>query len=106
MPRMKHPVPVPCEVPGCGRPAYVLRLCQSHHRHSLKRTPGSTEPLPAIRPYRKRTDGTVKFAGLRLSRLCVARLRKKARKRGLSNGAAIADVLEAWANRSARRSRR
>ena len=61
--RSKHPKPRPgeCTAPACGRPSYVRGMCQTHHRHLL--TTGKVKP---IRPYRKRSAGTVKFSGLRL----------------------------------------
>ena len=78
-----------CSVPECGRLAYAKGYCQSHHRQFLKA--GKTKP---IRPYRPRQPGTVKFAGLRLSARCAARLNSYARRRKISFGAAISDVLE------------
>jgi hypothetical protein len=52
--------------------------------------------LREIRPYRKRSAGTVKYAGLRLTPECVAKVAARARRKGLSEGAAIAEVLEEW----------
>jgi hypothetical protein len=46
----------------------------------------------------------VKFSGLRLSADCVEKLERKACRSGLSKGAAITEILEAWARRL-RRSR-
>jgi hypothetical protein len=66
-------------------------MCQTHHRQMLKE--GRIKP---IHPYRKRTPGTVKFAGFRLSAGCARKLRKHAKKKGISQGAAIAAVLERW----------
>ncbi len=83
-----------CKVRGCGRPAYARGYCQAHGRQL--RTRGSIGP---IRPYRQRRPGTEKFSGLRLSHQCVVQLEQKARREGLSDGAAIADILEEWARR-------
>jgi len=58
--RPKKPQPS-CIVPDCGRPYFARGLCQTHHRQLL-----TTGKVKEIRPYRKRTDGTVKFAGPRL----------------------------------------
>jgi hypothetical protein len=80
-----------CSEPDCGRPSYVRGLCQTHHRQLI--TTGKTQP---IRPYRRRTAGTVKFSGLRLSQRCAEVLGRDARRRGLSRNAVIAEVLEAW----------
>jgi len=96
-PRTAPPPKPPCEVEGCGRPAYSGGLCQTHHR---RRKLGL--PLEPIRPYRKRSPDTTKFAGLRLSPLCVDRIKRRAEKRGLSYGAAIADILERWYEEGAR----
>jgi hypothetical protein len=93
--RPKKPKPS-CIVPDCGRHRYARGLCQTHHRQL--RTTGE---LKEIRPYRKRTDGTVKFAGLRLSPSCVGTVEAFANEKGLSHGAAISAILEDWvANRS------
>jgi len=81
----------PCSVKDCGRPTYSDGLCQTHHR---RRKLGL--PLTPIRPYRTRSTETTKFAGLRLSPLCVDRIKRRAEKDGLSYGAAIADILECW----------
>ncbi|HLL53645.1 MAG TPA: hypothetical protein VK447_08875 [Myxococcaceae bacterium] len=78
-------------MPDCGRPSYARGLCQTHHRQKL--TTGTLRP---IRPYRKRIPGTVKLAGLRLSRHCAGLVRAHADGTGLSLGAAIAEILEAW----------
>ena len=78
-----------CSFPECGRPSYARGLCQTHN-HQM-RTLGQLRP---IRPYRPRTPGTVKFAGFRLSASCARKLRKYAAARGLTPGAAIAEVLE------------
>jgi hypothetical protein len=78
-------------VPDCGRPASARGLCQSHDRQ-LKTT-GETR---AIRRYRTRRADTVKYAGLRLSPDCVEKLEALARERGISSGAAIAEILEGW----------
>jgi hypothetical protein len=56
-------------------------------------TTGETKP---IRPYRTREPDTVKFSGLRLTKRCAELLGRHARKKELSHGAAIADVLEEW----------
>ncbi len=89
----KHPKPEPgeCIDPGCGRPAYARGMCQTHHRQLL--ITGTVKP---IRPYRKRNAGTVKFSGLRLSPLCAGTVEAYAEKRGISRGAAIAEILENW----------
>jgi len=80
-----------CGEPDCGRPSYARGLCQTHHRQLI--TTGKTKP---IRPYRRRTAGTVKFSGLRLSERCAELLGHAARRKGLSQNAVIAEVLEAW----------
>ena len=78
-----------CIVPNCGRPAYARGLCQTHHRQLL-----TTGKLKAIRPYRKRTLGTVKFSGLRLTPDCAEQVEQYANSRNVSLGAAIAYILE------------
>lgn len=80
-----------CKVRNCGRPAYARGFCQTHHRQ-MQQT-GKTKP---IRPYRKRTGGTVRFAGLRLSPDCAGLLDEQSKKHGQSRGAVIAQVLEGW----------
>ena len=91
--RPKHPKPRPgeCVAPHCGRPSYARGLCQTHHRQLI--TTGKVKP---IRPYRKRSPGTVKFAGLRLTSMCVETVEAYAAERGISHGAAIAEILEDW----------
>ena len=86
-----------CEFQGCGRPLYARRLCQTHHRQLL-----SGEPLGPVRPYRARTPGTQKFAGLRLSSGCVESLKEHAGERELSFGAVISELLERWYQRGAK----
>jgi len=81
--------PILCKVPECGRRNYTQGLCQTHSRQA--RTTGTIKP---IRRSRRRFQGTVKFAGLRLSPDCARRLNGLAEERGLSVGATIADVLE------------
>jgi Ni,Fe-hydrogenase I large subunit len=66
-------------------------MCQTHHRQLL--TTGMVNP---IRAYRKRSAGTVKFAGLRLSASCVETVKAFAKARGISDGAAVAQLLEDW----------
>jgi hypothetical protein len=92
----KYPKSLPgrCTFHGCGRDSYARGLCQTHHRQRL-----ATGKLKPIRPYRKRSAGTVKFSGLRLSPGCIDTLEAYAEKRGLSHGAAIAEILEAWHSR-------
>jgi hypothetical protein len=80
-----------CTARGCDRPPYAQGLCQTHYRQ--RRSTGKLQP---IRPYRKRSPGTVKFSGLRLSPHCVKTLEAYAAGRGLSGGAAIAEILEDW----------
>ena len=80
-----------CAVDECGRPFYAGGLCQTHHRQL--RTKGMLEP---IRRYRERSPDTVKYSGLRLTRRCVERLQAYADERGISQGAAIAEILEEW----------
>ncbi|HLL54319.1 MAG TPA: hypothetical protein VK447_12265 [Myxococcaceae bacterium] len=89
--KKKHPKQRPgeCIAPDCGRPAYARGFCQTHHRQLM--TTGKVKP---IRPYRKRSTGTVKFAGLRLTHHCAQTVKAYAKKRGLSQGAAIAEILE------------
>lgn len=78
-------------VEQCGRPSYANGLCQTHHRQM--RTSGE---LKSIRRYRKRRPDTVKFSGLRLTRHCIECVEAYAEERGLSSGAAIAEILESW----------
>ncbi len=85
------PQPNECIVPDCGRPAYARGLCQTHHRQLL-----TTGKLKAIRPYRKRSTGTVKFSGLRLSPECAELVEQYAESNSVSLGAAIAFILEEW----------
>ena len=80
-----------CEVPDCGRPGYAQKHCQTHYRQFLL-----TGTVHSIRPYRPRTPGTVKFAGLRLSPGVAAAIKRIASKKRISHGAAIAYVLERW----------
>jgi len=80
-----------CDFTGCGRPFYAQGLCQTHYRQW--RTTGKLEP---IRPYRTRTPGTVKYAGMRLSPQCAKKLAERAARAGISQGAAISEVLEEW----------
>jgi hypothetical protein len=54
----------------------------------------TTGKLNPIRPYRKRSTGTVKFAGFRLTPHCAQTVDAYAEERGLSRGAAIAQILE------------
>jgi len=78
-----------CTFPKCDRSRYSRDYCQTHSRQFL-----TTGKLKPVRHYRPRTPGTVKFAGLRLSPECAARLDELAEQRGHSVGATIADVLE------------
>jgi len=91
-PTQPTPPPVkPCKVKGCGRPNYARGYCQTHHRQFLR-----TGKVSPIRRYRPRSPGTLKFAGLRLSPQTVEALQELAEAEGLSDGAAIAQVLEEW----------
>jgi len=94
-----HPPPLPgfCKVPNCGRRAYARKVCQTHHRQLM-----TARKLQPIRPYRKRTDGTVYFAGLRLSRRCAEKVDAYAREQGIAHGAAIATILEDWVAKGAK----
>jgi hypothetical protein len=90
-----------CRAPKCGRYSYARGLCQTHHRQML-----TTGELKPIRPYRPRKRGTVKFAGLRLSKHCADMLSRYAAQRDISLGAAVADLLEdALVKKKPRRSR-
>jgi hypothetical protein len=90
-----------CIAPKCGRHSYARGLCQTHHRQMLRT--GERKP---IRPYRPRQPGTVKFAGLRLSKRCATMLGRYATQRDFSLGAAVADLLEdALVKKKPRRSR-
>jgi hypothetical protein len=80
-----------CAAEGCGRPAYARGLCQTHHRQMT-----TTGKLRPIRPYRKRSPGTVKIGGLRLSPQCADQVQGYAEEKGISLGAAIAFILEEW----------
>ncbi len=80
-----------CITPDCGRPASARGMCQTHRRQML-----TTGKVKAIRRYRKRSAGTVKFSGLRLTPTCAETVEAYAAKRGLSQGAAIAEILEDW----------
>ena len=95
----QHPPPLPgfCKVPNCGRRSYARKVCQTHHRQLM--TAGKLQP---IRPYRKRTDGTVKFAGLRLTRGCAAKVGAYATEQGIARGDAIARILEDWVVKGAK----
>ena len=87
-----------CEVANCGRPRSAYGYCQSHYRQI--RETGHTNP---IRPYRPRASGTIKYAGLRITPACAQAIERFAKKYDLSNGAAIAAVLESWAQPRNRR---
>ena len=80
-----------CIVPNCGRPRYARGCCQAHHRQLI-----TTGKLKPIRPYRKRSPGTIKFSGLRLSEKAAKEVDGKAAREGLSRGAVIASILEEW----------
>jgi len=80
-----------CRVAQCGRRSYARGLCQTHHRQM--KTTGRTR---SIRPYRPRSGGTVRYAGLRLTPECARRLTAHAEAHDISRGAAIADILEDW----------
>ena len=100
----KPPHPPPsrgvCMVPDCGRRSYARKVCQTHYRQ-LK----TARKLQPIRPYRKRSDGTVKFAGLRLTRGCAEKVDAYATEQGIALGDAIARILEDWVARGAKSSR-
>ncbi len=83
--------PYVCTVEECGRRVSARGLCQTHHRQM--QLDGKVKP---IRRYRRRRAGTVKFSGLRLTPHCVAVVKAYARRRGISAGAAIAEILEEW----------
>ena len=87
-----------CAVPGCWRPPFTRGHCQTHHKQLA-----TTGALAPIRAYRKRSSGTRKFAGLRLSPACIEHIEQKAEREGLSNGAVIAAILEAWVQAGAGR---
>src|ERR1044072_1097690 len=90
-----------CTAPKCGRDHYARGFCQTHHRQML-----TTGELKPIRPYRPRKPGTVKFAGLRLSKHCADMLGRHAARLDISLGAAVADLLEnALVKKKPRRSR-
>jgi len=100
-PKKQHAGRTSCAVPGCGRPINAGGYCQTHVRHLTLY--GRTLP---IRPYRERRQtGTVPIAGLRLTEDCAHELRRLAATRGLSLGASIADILEAWHRAKLRRRR-
>ncbi len=90
-PKNPKPVPGSCSAPECGRDSYSRGLCQTHRRQLM-----TTGVLKRIRPYRKRSAGTVKFAGLRLTPFCAEKVTAYAKERDLSEGAAIAEILEDW----------
>lgn len=90
-PRTSARKPNVCIVPGCGRPPYARGLCQTHHRQLL-----TTGKIKAIRPYRKRSTGTVKFSGLRLTPETADQVQEYAEENSVSLGAAIAFILEEW----------
>jgi hypothetical protein len=81
----------PCAATDCDRPSFAKGLCQTHYRQ--QRTTGKVK---RIRPYRPRSSGTVKFSGLRLTSRCAELVQEHARQRGISAGAAIAELLEDW----------
>jgi len=58
--------------------------------------------LKPIRRYRQRSPDTIKFSGLRLSKSAARRLDRKAAREGLSRGAAITAILEAWVRHGAK----
>jgi hypothetical protein len=66
----------------------------------------TTGRIRAIRPYRKREPGTVKFAGLRLTPGCAETLERVSKARGLAHSALITRILEGWYSRATRRARR
>jgi hypothetical protein len=57
------------------------------------RKTGKAQP---IRPNRRRTVPTIKFAGLTLTPECAARVREYADKLGLALGGAISEIVEGW----------
>ncbi len=83
-----------CRVEGCARPLYCRGLCQTHYRQ--QRTTGKTTE---IRPYRKRHPGTVKVAGVRLSKKAAKAVRRYSRRRKVSPSAALAALVELAAER-------
>jgi len=87
-----------CKVRGCSRAGSYQGRCQTHHRQWL--LTGRTRP---IRPYRDRTPGTVKVAGLRLSSSAARHVQQFAREEGVSLSAAVASIVEdAFAKMAAR----
>lgn len=88
-----------CVVADCGRPRNAHGYCQTHGRQM--RDTGRIRP---IRPYRSRSAGTTKFAGLRLTPGCAQAIKRHAKTHNLSHGAAITTVLERWAKSRTRRS--
>jgi hypothetical protein len=85
-----------CSFSGCGRPSRALGLCQTHYKQ--KRKLGT---MRAIKPKRQGREGTVRFAGLSLTRECAEAIDALARKSGVAANAVITDILEAWARRQA-----
>ncbi len=86
-----------CCVVDCGRKVSAQGLCATHRRQ-LERM-GTFHP---IRPHRSPRKGTVRLAGLSVSRDCARKLERFVRERGLTMNAAITDIIEAWAVRTHR----
>jgi hypothetical protein len=84
--------PAKCGVPECGRRVHARRLCQTHWMMSRR-----GERLKEIRPYRQRSVGTLKFAGLRLTPRCARRISDRAGERQVSVRGTICEILEEWA---------
>lgn len=83
-----------CTVEGCGRPARARGLCQTHYKHLRKY--GSTRP---INPKRHGREGTVRYAGLSLTKQCADAIDSVARSEKVAANAVITDIIEGWARR-------
>jgi hypothetical protein len=89
-----------CAVEGCDRPSRARGLCQTHYKHVRKY--GKARP---INPKRQGRDGTVRYAGLSLTRGCAGSIEGVARRKGIAPNAVITDIIEDWARRQQSRGR-
>jgi hypothetical protein len=87
-----------CTASGCSRLATQDGRCQTHRRQS-----GSTGTARPSRRHQELKEATVKLAGFRLSPKTAECVRRYARERGLSVGAAVVDIVEREIARRARK---
>ena len=77
-----------CSVPGCDRKVYARGRCEGHDK----------APTRTIRPVRANTrDRTLAWGRLYLQRSSVPVVAAEARRRQLSPGGLISDVIDQWA---------